>query len=105
MEPHKDRTSSTSTPSAKTSLSDVPKDVDATFVEELKPVVKKKLAKTMSKPKSRLERKASAPVEVVSPPVPKRINKPYRVRNLLDGTQTTDTLHYKADVSEIVSFQ
>ena len=104
MESPKDRTSSTSPPSAKTSLSDVPKDADATFVEELKPVAKKTLSKAMSKPKSRLERQASAPVEVVSPPVPKRINKPYRIRNLLDDTQTTDTLHYKADVSEIVSF-
>ena len=104
MESPKDRTSTTSKSTVKTSLSDVPKNVDATFVEELKPVVKKTLSKTMSKPKSRLERKASAPVEVVSPPIPKRINKPYRVRNLLDGTQTADTLHYKADVSEIVSF-
>ena len=104
MESPKDRTSSTSKSTVKTSLSDVPKDVDATFVEKLKPVVKNTLSKAMSKPKSRLERKASAPVEVVSPPVPKRINKPYRVRNLLDGTQTADTLHYKADVSEIVSF-
>ena len=104
MEPPKERASSTSKTSAKTSLSDLPEDGDVTFVEELKPVVKKTLSKTMSKPKSRLERKASAPVEVVSPPVPKRINKPYRVRNLLDGTQTADTLHYKADVSEIASF-
>ena len=104
MESPKDRTSTTSKSTVKTSLSNVPKNVDATFVEELKPVVKKTLSKTMSKTKSRLEKKASAPVEVVSPPVPKRINKPYRVRNLLDGTQTADTLHYKADVSEIVSF-
>ena len=65
---------------------------DTPYIEERKnPLIQAKANRPLSGKTLSLEPK---PV-----PLLKKPNRPYRVRNLLDDTETSDTLHYQADVS------